>query len=80
MRYSDNGFYFTVSYSSKDAFKFADAWPNSSVDGKGSFEFDDKGDIVGTNGSAQTSGSDADWKAFMEKCKEFGMKRRNKPC
>ena len=77
MRYHSNGSGFTVSYSARDADRFAAHWPASTVDGAGSFSFTLSGDLIDATGSAaENDGSD--WLAFSEDCHRCGMKKHNR--
>lgn len=77
MRFYYNGCGFSVGYSADDADNFSANWPGSSVEGKGGFEFDGDGDLIGRWGSAD-EGDGADWLAFVEDCKEYGLPRFKK--
>lgn len=75
MRYYDNGSGFTVSYSRIDADNFRASWPCSTVTGRGSFSFEDNGDLVDASGTASTHDG-ADWAAFSHDCQEYGEHQR----
>lgn len=72
MRTYDNGNGFTVSFSERDADEFAERWPRSTVEGRGSFSFKNSGDLV--DGSTTSSGDGADWAAFSRDCQRWGEK------
>jgi len=69
--YDNDGNGFTVTFSERDADEWAERWPGSNVQGRGSFSFAENG-IVSVSGSAQAYGGD-DWDAFMGDCREWGQ-------
>lgn len=75
MRTYDNGCFYTVSYSARDAENFSDQWPCSTVEGAGSFQYDKRtGDLVDATGSA-SRGDGNDWLAFSHDCQRYGQRR-----
>lgn len=82
MRTYDNGSGYTVAYTESDAAYFSAQWPSSTVSGKGSFSYENNGDLIDATGTAaENDGSD--WLAFSEDCQKYGESRigiiRRKP-
>ena len=74
--YDRNGNGFTVTYSERDANRFAGRWPGSTVEGKGSFGFAGNGDLVELGGTAmEGDGDEDDWVAFSRDCQNWGEQR-----
>ena len=71
MRYYFNQSAYTVLFNHQDSRLFAEQWPCSSVEGKGSFTFAVDGDVIDADGAA-LEGSGDDWAAFREDCKTYG--------
>ncbi len=72
MRTYDNGSGFTVCFNENDASDFSQLWPCSTVEGKGSFSFQENGDLIDASGAALHCDGH-DWSAFAEDCKKFGF-------
>jgi len=71
MKTYDNGSFYTVSFTAKDAQAFSDKWPCSTVSGAGSFQFaKSNGDLVD---APERATSDA-WVAFSQDCQAFGKR------
>ena len=74
MKTHDNGCGFTVCYSRDDADRFARGWPCSTVQGRGSFQFDGTGNLIDVGGSAEHHDG-PDWLAFSQDCYRYGLTR-----
>lgn len=73
MRVSDQGAFFTVSYSRQDLEAFKRKWPAFHGSGAGSFTFEkSNGDLVDATGSAVKYGETDGWSAFADDCKKYG--------
>lgn len=74
MKTFDNTCGFSVCFSRDDADRFAERWPCSTVQGRGSFRFDGNGDLIDVGGSAEHNDG-PDWLAFSQDCCRYGLTR-----
>lgn len=77
MRYYDNGYFYTVTFSPQDTAAFSRRWPWSTVRGSGSFTFADNGDLVDTTGIAERRNGTG-WLTFCQDCRAFGSVERER--
>ena len=74
MRTYDNGTGFTVCYGRHDATAFTGRWPCSTVEGRGSYQFDGSGNLIDVGGTAARNDG-PDWLAFSRDCHAYGVSR-----